>query len=711
MLSDELKSNIQDAYRAILAAKGHKPRAGQRQMIATIARTLGNIAMGDESERLGEKHVAVIEAGTGTGKTLSYCLSAIPIAKAREKTLVISTATVALQEQILHKELPELLKNTDYSFKYTLAKGRGRYLCLNNLQSHLDSDAEATEDMFAELFQQHLHTDDVNIALYKEMDNALEEGSWDGDKDNWEGIIREQDWSRMTTDHQQCTNRNCANFSACPFFKARAEIENTDIIIANHDLVLADLSLGGGAILTAPADTIYVFDEGHHLPEKAINHFRHEIRLQQSVQWLRQLEKNLLGLKKELTDEVSVTGNLLFKIPQMIQTIINFMQYAQQGLAPFINSLEEGENGLQHRFEFGLIPDELRQLAYSLQTSYQKLFTAIESIHDECKKVKQNEGMGIPATTAETWMPVLGVILGRLEQAQSLWALYSLQDDQKYPPNARWLTVTGQGMDQDIELGGSPILAAHTLRMQLWNKCFAAVVTSATLTALNQFHRFNMRSGVPRESEYLRVMSPFNFPDKAVLTVPKLTYEPSKTEEHTQEIIAYLNENIDLQAGSLVLFSSRRQMEAVAEALDSKLQAILLVQGEQSKRVILDSHKEKIDAKQGSLLMGLASFAEGVDLPGNYLTHVIIAKIPFAVPDDPVDATLSEWIQKRGGNPFMEISIPDASLKLVQATGRLLRSENDTGQIVILDKRLITKRYGGNLLDSLPPYRRDLAPQ
>lgn len=711
MLSDELKSDIQDAYRAVLAAKGHKPRVGQRQMIATIARTLGNIPTDGENERLGEQHVVVVEAGTGTGKTLSYCLSVLPIAKAREKTVVISTATVALQEQILHKELPELLKTTDYSFKYTLAKGRGRYLCLNNLENHLDSDAEATEDMFAGLFEQHLQADDVNTVLYKEMDEALKAGTWDGDKDNWEGIIREQDWSRMTTDHQQCTNRNCANFSACPFFKSRAEIEVADVIVANHDLVLADLSLGGGAILTPPAETIYVFDEGHHLPDKAINHFRHEVRLQQSVQWLRQLEKNLLTLKQELTEEISVTANLLFKIPQMIQTIINFIQYAQQGLAPFINNLEEGEDGLQHRFEFGIVPDELRQLAYSLQTSYQKLFSAIETIHDECKKVKQNEGMGITSETAETWMPILGVILGRLEQAKDLWRLYSLQDDQKFPPNARWLNVIGQGMDQDILLGGSPILAAHTLRMQLWDKCFAAVVTSATLTALNQFNRFNMRSGVPKESEYLRVISPFNFTEKAVLKVPKLQHEPSSVDQHTQEIITYLNENIDIETASLVLFSSRRQMETVAESLGDKLQAILLVQGEQSKRIILESHKEKIDSNKGSLLMGLASFAEGVDLPGKYLTHVVIAKIPFSVPDDPVDATLSEWIQKRGGNPFMEISIPDASLKLVQATGRLLRSEADEGEICILDKRLITKRYGPNLLDSLPPYRRELAPQ
>lgn len=705
MLSDELKNQIQLAYRASLDAKSHKPRSGQRQMIGAIARTLGNIKQGSEGERLDEKHVAVIEAGTGTGKTLSYCLAAIPIAKARGLKLIISTATVALQEQILHKELPNLLEHTELSFKYTLAKGRGRYLCLNNLEGFLSAEEQAMDDMFAGLFEQHLHSDDVNTVLYQEMDAALQKGDWDGDKDNWTGIVRDQDWRRLTTDHQQCTNRNCANYSACPFFKARAEIEVADVIVANHDLVLADLSLGGGAILTPPKETIYVFDEGHHLPDKAIGHFRHEVRLQQSVTWLRQLEKNLVNLKQELTDDVSLTGQLLLKIPQQIQSIVNFIQYAQQGLAPYIQGLGLDQENNQHRFEFGQIPDELRQLAYSLQTSYQKLFNNIESIQDECKKTKQNEGMGVTPETAETWQPILGVVLGRLEQCVGLWRLYSTVDDENFPPNARWLVLSGQGMEQDVELGASPILAANTLRQQLWDKCFGAVVISATLTALNQFHRFNMRSGVPRESEYLRVLSPFDFKENGVLVVPNMEHEPNRVEQHTAEIVAYLNTHVDVDKASLVLFSSRRQMEDVAQSVSPSLQEILLMQGEQSKRVILDSHKSRIDDGKGSLLLGLASFAEGVDLPGDYLTCVYIAKIPFAVPDDPVEATLAEWIEKRGGNPFMEITIPDASLRLVQATGRLLRSESDKGEIHILDKRLRTKRYGSQLINSLPPYR------
>ncbi len=173
------------------------------------------------------------------------------------------------------------------------------------------------------------------------------------------------------------------------------------MIVANHDLVLADLSLDGGTILTPPKKTIYVFDEGYHLPDKAIEHFRHEVRLQQSITWLHQLEKNLVNLKQELTGDVSLIGQLLLKTPQQIQIIVNFIQYTQQGLVSYIQSLRLDNN--RHRFEFGVIPNELRQSAYDLKTSYQELFNNIKSIQDECRETKQNEDIGITKKTMETW--------------------------------------------------------------------------------------------------------------------------------------------------------------------------------------------------------------------------------------------------------------------------------------------------------------------
>jgi ATP-dependent DNA helicase DinG len=160
-----------------------------------------------------------------------------------------------------------------------------------------------------------------------------------------------------------------------------------------------------------------------------------------------------------------------------------------------------------------------------------------------------------------------------------------------------------------------------------------------------------------------------------------------------------------LNAGTLVLFSSKKQMLDVYEELPSEMQDKILLQGDASKQEMLVQHKQKIDQGEGSVLFGLASFAEGVDLPGNYCTHVIIAKLPFAVPDDPIEAALSEWIESRGGNAFMELTVPDASLKLIQACGRLLRTETDKGKISLLDRRIISKRYGKAILNSLPPFR------
>src|SRR5690606_31153036 len=174
--------------------------------------------------------------------------------------------------------------------------------------------------------------------------------------------------------------------------------------------------------------------------------------------------------------------------------------------------------------------------------------------------------------------------------------------------------------------------------------------------------------------------------------------------------VARLEEIIDPAQGSLVLFSSRQQMQVVRRNLEgSAIYELIITQDDYSKGEVLERHRNRLEQGLGSIIFGLASFAEGVDLPGKYLTHVIIVRLPFAVPDDPVEATLAEWIQERGGNPFLEVSLPDAATKLVQACGRLLRTETDQGKITILDRRLVNRWYGKRLLNALPPFRREFA--
>ena len=216
-----------------------------------------------------------------------------------------------------------------------------------------------------------------------------------------------------------------------------------------------------------------------------------------------------------------------------------------------------------------------------------------------------------------------------------------------------------------------------------------------------------MRSGLHENTVVRRISSPFDFQGNATLQIPQRGFDPSDTEAHTQAIIEILPTLVDEKKGSLVLFSSRRQMQEVMQGLGEDIQFRILSQDDHSKQELIRLHKERVDKKQGSIIFGLASLTEGIDLPGDYCTSVVIAKIPFAVPNDPVEATLGEWVKEQGKNPFREISIPEASMKLIQASGRLLRTEKDSGVITILDDRLMNKFYGKGIISSLPPYRLD----
>jgi ATP-dependent DNA helicase DinG len=258
-----------------------------------------------------------------------------------------------------------------------------------------------------------------------------------------------------------------------------------------------------------------------------------------------------------------------------------------------------------------------------------------------------------------------------------------------------------------FELRCSPVLAADILQDCLWSRAAGVIVTSATITALNSFDRFKLHSGAPPEANYKVVSSPFNY-SNATFAVPAMDCDPSDAQAHTQALIEQLPIILDQMEGSLVLFSSRRQMQDVYHGVKGEFSGRILLQGDYSKQEVLRRHKEAIDGGEGSVIFGLASFAEGVDLPGDYCRHVVIAKIPFAVPDSPLEAALAEWVEAQGRNAFMEISVPDAALRLVQASGRLLRTEQDSGRITLMDRRILTKRYGRAILESLPPFRLQL---
>ncbi|MYL24497.1 ATP-dependent DNA helicase DinG [Halomonas alkaliantarctica] len=708
MLEDALKGEIQDAYRQVVERLGLTPRYGQRLMIAEIARTLGGIDMDDEGKRQNDTHVCVLEAGTGTGKTLAYLLAALPVAKAQGKRLVISTATIALQEQVLGHDLPSLAQHSGIAFRYALAKGRGRYVCVARLDQALEG-SEPNPTM--SLFEQELIATSSDFSqLTQDMAKAYGQGEWEGDRDSWHESIDDPTWRRLTVDHRQCTGRRCGHFGACAFFRSRRELEDADVIVANHDLVLADLALGGGAILPDPADCIFVFDEGHHLPDKALSHFAHRFAVHGCLRWLKTLKSSLTELHQALAQQ-STVRQLLAKLPDMLQAL----EPALQEVFSLGHQLAERPNGLgdeeafkQTRFAKGQAPDALREQALQLTTLFAELSRSLETIGDILREsLDPDKQTGLDREQAESWLPLVALLHGRALEAHALWEAISAVDPNDAPPCARWVTLSRVGGEPEVEFSASPVSAAHTLAKHLWGRCHGAVVTSATLTALGRFERLQERAGLAGRYRYQALPSPFDYAN-AVLSVPQAATDPSDREAHEQAIIDFVTALTDREA-ALVLFSSRAQLRAVEKALPAEVKARVLAQDALPKRELLERHRAAVDRGEGSVIFGLASFAEGIDLPGEYLTHVVITRLPFAVPDDPVGATLAEWIESQGGNPFMRISVPDASIKLVQACGRLIRKENDSGRITLLDRRVLTRRYGKALLDALPPFRRDIA--
>ena len=691
MLSEDIRQSVRDAFLNLTKAKALKPRWGQRQMIAEVANTLGD----SESSPF-----LAIEAGTGTGKTIAYTIAALPVAKARSKTLVISTATIALQEQLILKDLPEIKRHSGINFNYQLAKGRSRYLCLYKLDQLIQGEPETS---MLSMYPDEVEPPEGEEAqrTYDAMLMAVSDDSWDGDLDSWSDALEPSVIRSVTTDHSQCLGRRCPHITGCSFFRAREGLEEADVIVTNHDLVLSDFRLGGGRILSPPEESFYIFDEGHQLAEKCLQHFACFARsgrtlnnLAESQQWFE--TKHTFFLENEVRAEAlaAITAN---------QTDLLQLTRDTFGLCwSLFNSRTDTRSDL--RFEFGVVEGELREAASALRDLWRVNLQRLNPLLGLTESLLEE----VDVDDRETWEASLNdlqVMIARAEGQFALWESYAESAEQGGTPWARWMRHYGD--ESSIECFASPIYARDILSEHVWDRVCGAVMTSATLTALGSFEHLMQQAGLPKDTKLARVESPFDA-SKGRFVVPMMRSDPSKPQEHTEELIERLPSLLKKRLGTLVLFSSRRQLQEVNDALESQFGDSLLIQGVMSKAEIIAEHRRRIDSRHSSVIFGLASFAEGVDLPGPYCEHVIIAKLPFAAPDDPIDAAHAELLEAEGRNPFMELTVPSASLRLLQACGRLLRTEDDEGIITLLDTRISSKRYGRAILDTLPRFTFDI---
>ncbi len=696
-LASQLEQRAIETFDNVVGSTtGFRIRPGQHAMAQCIAQTLSRADLGDADQPL--KAIAVIQAGTGVGKSAAYASTAIAMALERKTRVVISTATVALQEQLMQKDLPALAAVMEQPFLYALAKGRGRYVCKVKLE-RLVGVGGVEEDMFEEAFpmaalatasQEAL--EERRTRLYENMAHLLANARWDGDRDSLNDAPDPSDWATVAAERHTCTARHCPRYRECSYYNARTKLSEAHVIVANHDLVLASL---GMKTLPELDNCLVVFDEGHHLPAVALDQFSSAMDVT-SLRWLDKLPKILQdvssALQLVLTEDVTTVAS---------QLKVALNQIARLAL-DLVHASTQGKDGTL-RFAHGVLPEALTEPVRLIHAQALGLSKALEALGAEVKNVaKEDPSQGLQCAQLYAKLGALAPKLGSVVSTSELLLEHGAQ------PLAKWLQCQSENGFLVLTAHACPMVPGDLLRQFLWSQVRAAVVTSASLTSCGSFDYFLQEAGLSNNANVttLEVESPFDYAVQGTLTVVHTLAEPKNADAYTAEMVGYLMQDLaKVEHGALVLFTSRAQMRSAIDAVPSALREAVLVQGVMSRARLIATHTARVESGFASILFGLQSFGEGLDLPGALCETVFIAKLPFAPPSDPVDEARAEWLRKVGRDPFTELVIPATGIKLLQWTGRAIRTEEDRAQVICYDKRLILQSYGKRMLQGLPPYQ------
>jgi ATP-dependent DNA helicase DinG len=694
--------------KVVTATSGFRLRPGQHAMAACVAETLARADLGEHASPT--KAIAVIQAGTGVGKSAAYASTAIALALERKTRVLISTATVALQEQLITKDLPALARTMDQPFVFALAKGRGRYVCKLKLERLVGSGA-ASDPLFdaddevptapASRFASPLSEEareERRMQLFDTMASALATGSWDGDRDSLAETPDARDWSAVAAERHTCTVRHCPRFRDCSYYQARTKLSEANVIVANHDLVLASL---GMKTLPDLDNCLVIFDEGHHLPAVALDQFSSAMDMS-NLRWLDKLPKILQEvsskLQVELREDVNtVTSQLKGALTTLARLAMDLV-WAHTGQ----NAQGEGQDGTL-RFANGVLPEVLTEPVTQIHAQAAGLSKALEALGVEVKAVaKEDPSQALLCAQLYAKLGALAPRLGSVVSTANLLLEHGTQ------PLAKWLQADSEHGYLTMTAHACPIVPGDLLRQFLWSQVRGAVVTSASLTSCGSFDFFLNEAGLVNNPnvQALEVASPFDYATQGTLTVVHTRADPKQADAYTREMVGELLLDLaQVEHGALVLFTSRAQMRLATEALGTALQQVVLVQGTQSRTRLLASHVARVEAGLPSVIFGMQSFGEGLDLPGALCETVFITKLPFAPPSDPVDEARAEWLRSVGRDPFNELVIPATGIKLLQWTGRAIRTEDDRARVICYDKRLTQQAYGRRMLGGLPPYR------
>ena len=599
------------------------------------------------------RHLA-IEAGTGVGKSFAYLVPAIQYVASNKSKILISTYTITLQEQLVSKDIPFLSNCMKEKFLVILAKGRNNYLCKRRLK-------------FA--IKQRKFFDDLADELESIRDWAMH--TKDGSLSDLGFWPSSQAWDQVKSEHGNCPGRKCMHFSDCFYRCARRKIDKADIIITNHALLFSDLILKEQDISLLPEYKLVIMDEAHNIEHVAEEHLGINIS-----------NGRFKFLLDRLYNPRTHKGFLIYtNAHNAIDMVIEIRKETKkffQNIKLWYEQTKDQTNGRCYK---NFLEDNVSGYLNNLRKELSKIAKQTENIDEKFEIMR------------------FGDLCGALVQDINHFTT------QSYPDHIYWIEISNKRKSA-ISLRSAPINVGPDVKKYLFDKHDSVILTSATLSAgaigdKSGFDFFASRIGLD-DFDSVKLGSPFDYKKQVTIYIESELPDPNQTEfaeQATEMIKKYIAQT---QGRAFVLFTSYSMLDEIADKIsgwlnESKIK--LFRQGADMDRSSLLKH---FRAEGKNVLFGTDSFWQGVDVPGQTLSNVIIVRLPFAVPDQPLLAGRLEQIQEKGGNPFFDYQLPSAIIKFKQGFGRLIRSKTDTGIVVILDSRILNKAYGRKFLEAIP---------
>ena len=671
-------------FEQLTARFGFSARAAQITLAERVRDTLAS-----------KGGVCCLEAPTGTGKTLGYLAGALDAQAHSGKPvpIVVATATVGLQEQILRYDIPRLAAiGAVNPRKVAVAKGRGRYFCPRTTAL---LEEKKMQDSQLDLLDAEKPVAEAGVPIALDMLKAWKEGRWDGDKDSWPGAIPKCWEASCGASSDTCVNRACEYFEKCPYMASRHKLGLAQVIVANHDIVLSDLAQRAeeqSNTVLPPREYVLIFDEAHNLPEKAVRTRQASVGLKET-KWLRELApygemvfnmtqmRTALSRQKDFTEEVfSVDATLLAGgLERLAQQLERELTFNASGTSSWGRKLPDEA-----------LLEEIVSLtgwALKLLSAFKAAAKAYADYAEDAVGKDKGHAVGMLAKTYKYQRAANELYTGL--------SLFCSQD-----LLVRWVTRTREGA---LVLTTQPMEGRDVLDQLLWKTQFPVALVSATLQIAGSFERFRAKSGLPATA-FTQALEPVFDYSRGFLHLPTMTAEPGQP-GYELELRNKLERVLTHTpaVGVLVLFTSREMMRRVVQGLPAPHRDRVLVQENRPIPELVAEHKARIDRGEKSILIGLDSMSEGLDLPGRYCGHVVVTRLPFAVPSDPVEEARRDYLAKKW---FEQAYLADMITMLIQSAGRLIRRESDHGVITILDRRITSKRYGAKALDALPRFAR-----